>query len=150
MDVNRWLALRDLRADGRQWILIPVVFFLAAILVTLPTNLLTTFESPRFMTYMGTPESDLRADLQFSDDVDIAYREILASMQNDERLTDVRDFANVLHETRGLGIAGLDFIPNPMLVYVTYPAILIAAGYVGAVALTTGLRDADKSAWLRG
>ncbi len=50
----------------------------------------------------------------------------------------------------GLGIARLDFIPNPWLVYVAYPLILIAAGYTGAVALTAQLRAADKSAWLKG
>lgn len=76
-------------------------FALATVLIILPTNLLTTFESPRFVTYMGAPESDLRVDLQFSDDVDAAHREVLSQMEDDERLTAVRDFANVLFETPG-------------------------------------------------
>ena len=50
----------------------------------------------------------------------------------------------------GLGIANLAFIPNPLLVYVAYPLILIAAGYLGAMALTSRLRHAEKSSWLRG
>lgn len=99
--MNRRLALLDLRADLGQWVLIPVVFALVSVLVTLPTNLLTTFQSPRFVTYLGAPESDLRVDLQFSDDVDTAHRQVLAQMEADDRVTDVRDFANLLYETRG-------------------------------------------------
>lgn len=50
----------------------------------------------------------------------------------------------------GLGISSLDFIPNPWLVYLVYPLILVAAGYTGAVALTSRLHTADKSTWLKG
>ncbi|MDF2710288.1 MAG: transporter permease [Nonomuraea muscovyensis] len=57
--------------------------------MTLPMKLLSTFDSPRFVTYMGAPESDLRADLQFSDDIDAVREDVLSSMQGDERLTDV-------------------------------------------------------------
>lgn len=99
--VSGRLALVDLRAESGQWILIPFVFFLATVLMTLPMNLLSTFESPRFITYMGAPESDLRADLQFSDDVDAVREDVLSSVRDDDRLTDVRAFANVLYETRG-------------------------------------------------
>ncbi|MDN5762065.1 MAG: FtsX-like permease family protein [Microlunatus sp.] len=100
-DMNRRLALLDLRAEVGQWVLIPVVFALAAILIILPTNLLTTFHNPRFVTYMGAPQSDLRADLQFSDDLDTVHRQVLSRMEADDRLTAVRDFANLLYETPG-------------------------------------------------
>jgi putative ABC transport system permease protein len=99
--INGRLALLDLRAEGRQWVLIPMVFALAGVLMILPMNLLSTFESPRFVTYMGAPESDLRADLQFSDDVDAVREDVLAGMRSDDRLTDVRALANVLYETQG-------------------------------------------------
>ncbi len=100
-NLNRGLALLDLRSDIGQWILIPVVFFLAAVLVIVPTNLLTTFESPRFVTYLGAPESDLRADIHFSGDVDTEYRQVLRGMAADERITEVRGFANILYQTEG-------------------------------------------------
>ncbi|MCY7289786.1 MAG: ABC transporter permease [Cryobacterium sp.] len=99
--MNRRLALLDLRAEASQWVLVPVVFALTAVLITLPMNLLTTFESPRFVTYMGAPESDLRVDLQFSEDVDTAHQQVLSSMESDDRLTEVRDFAKLLYETPG-------------------------------------------------
>ena len=99
--VSRRLAWLDLRAERGQWVLIPAVLALATVLVTLPANLLSTFSSPRIVTYMGAPDSDLRADLRFFDDVDSVREDLLASMRGDDRLTDVRAFANVLYETRG-------------------------------------------------
>ncbi|MFL1381738.1 FtsX-like permease family protein [Nocardiopsis protaetiae] len=101
LGVNGRLVLLDLRAELGQWALVPVVFFLAAVLMTLPTNLLSTFESPRFVTYMGAPQSDVRADLQFSDDVDAVRAALLMDMHRDDRLTDVRAFANVPFRVRG-------------------------------------------------
>lgn len=99
--VNGRLVLLDLRAELGQWALVPAVFFLAAVLMTLPTNLLSTFEDPRFVTYMGAPQSDLRADLQFSDDVDAVRAALLADMHRDERLTGVHAFATVPYRVRG-------------------------------------------------
>ncbi|WIY83739.1 ABC transporter permease [Propionimicrobium sp. PCR01-08-3] len=100
-DLNRRLALMDLRAEFRQWVLIPVVFALASVLMILPTNLLTTFQSPKFVTYMGAPESDLRVDLQFLGDLDVLRDDVSAAMSEDDRLTDIRVFANRLVETEG-------------------------------------------------
>lgn len=99
--INRRLAVLDLRADAKQWVLIPTVFFLAAVLMALPMNLLSTFDSPRFITYMGAPETDVRADIQFADDVDATRDDLVASMESDDRLTNVRVYANLLYETEG-------------------------------------------------
>lgn len=98
--VGRRLALIDLRTDGRHWVLLPIIFLLATTLIALPANLLSTFESPRFVTYLGAPESDLRIDLQFSEDVDALRTEVLTALQADEQLTDVRAFAGVRYEVR--------------------------------------------------
>lgn len=99
--VNRRLAWLDLLAESRQWILIPLVFFLAAVLMALPMNLLSTFQSPQFVTYMGAPERDLRADVQFSEEADTVREDMLQSMQSDDLLTDLQAFAHVMYETEG-------------------------------------------------
>lgn len=99
--VGRRLALIELRAQWRQWALLPIVFFLAAILVAVPASLASTFESPRFVTYLGAPQSDLRADLQFSDRADTDRTALLAAMAADERISAVHAFARVLVEVEG-------------------------------------------------
>ncbi|MDR7385357.1 ABC transporter permease [Promicromonospora iranensis] len=93
--INRRLAVLDLRAEGRAWVLLPVVFGLTAVLITLPANMVSTFESPRFVTYMGVPERDLRADVQFQEDVDGVKDRLVTAMEDDDRLTDVRSYASV-------------------------------------------------------
>ena len=101
--INQRLSLTDLRAEMGQWILIPLVFFLTSLLLILPMNLLSTFSSPRFVTYMGAPESDIRADMQFSKEVDATRSQLMRAWEDDRRLTNIRAYANVLYETRGKG-----------------------------------------------
>ena len=100
-NINRRLAWLDLRAEAGQWVLIPILLFLSAVLIVLPLNVLTTFESPRFVTYMGAPQSDLRVDLQFSSDVDELRSQVQSQMAGDDRLLDVVVFGNVLYEVEG-------------------------------------------------
>lgn len=93
--INRRLAMLDLRAEGRAWVLVPVVFCLTAVLITLPANLVSTFESPQFITYLGAPERDLRVDIQFQEDVDGIKERLVTTMADDDRLTGVQTFAKV-------------------------------------------------------
>lgn len=99
--LTRRLAVIDLQAEAGQWVLIPIVLMLATMLGTLPLSLLNTFENPRFVTYMGAPQADVRVDLQHSDTVEDDYRGVLADAEADARLTDVRSFAMELYETPG-------------------------------------------------
>jgi putative ABC transport system permease protein len=101
VNVGRRISLIELRTEAGQWVLLPLVFLLAVVLITLPTNLLTTFQSPKFVTYMGAPESDLRIDLQFSDDLERVREEADTALAADSRLAQVHRFANELVETRG-------------------------------------------------
>lgn len=99
--IGRRLAVLDLRAEASEWMLLPIVFFLAAILMMLPLNLLSTFESPRFVTYLGAPESDLRIDLRFSGGLDAVHADLVAALRHDARIADVRAYADVLAQVDG-------------------------------------------------
>ncbi|WP_277049526.1 FtsX-like permease family protein [Ruania albidiflava] len=99
--VNTFLARLDLRADLRQWALVPVVFALLSVLMILPMNLLSTFQSPRFGTAMGAPEADLLVDLQFSPDLEDTRTGLLADLERDDRVTEVSVLATELREVPG-------------------------------------------------
>ena len=98
--MNWWLVLLDLRTQAASWVLIPVVFFLATVQVTLPLNLLTTFESPQFITYLGAPEYDLRIDVK-GENADAEREAMLAAMSEDSRLRDGIVYANVIRQVQG-------------------------------------------------
>lgn len=95
------LALLDLRAAASQWVLIPVVFFLASILMVLPANLLATFQSPSFVTYMGAPQSDLRADIRFVDDIAAQRAALIAAVHADPDVASVREYAEAQAQVVG-------------------------------------------------
>jgi putative ABC transport system permease protein len=100
--INYRLALVDLRRELRRWLLLPLVFLLATVLMTLPTNLLTTLTSPQFATYMGGVDCDIRFDLQFSDDIDQVRTKLLEALEQDARITTVHQYAEQLVEIDGL------------------------------------------------
>ena len=98
------LVLRDLRTERRDWAILPSVFFLSTLLLILPLNLLTTFESPKFITYMGAPTSDIRIDIGFVDaegGSDAASTSLHSALADDARITRVRSYSGVLFETPG-------------------------------------------------
>ncbi|WP_420114895.1 FtsX-like permease family protein [Pseudactinotalea sp.] len=99
--VSRRLAVLDLRAEARQWLLIPAVLYLAALVMALPAHMLTTLSSPSVVTSMGMPEADLVIDLQHADDLDERQAEMAAALQRDDRLVDVQLFARTLLEVQG-------------------------------------------------
>lgn len=94
------LSLIQLRAERGRWALVTIAFALITVLITLPLNVLSTLESPRFVTYMGAPDRDLRSDLQFGDDLAERHRELLARMRADSRLSEVQSFSRVPLELR--------------------------------------------------
>lgn len=99
--VNLRLALLQLRAEIGQWVLLPMVFALTTVAIGLPVALLGTFESPRFVTYLGAPQADLRADVQGASGLDESRDALLSALDGDERVTDVRVQATTLYETPG-------------------------------------------------
>lgn len=106
--VGARLAVLELRAQWREWMLLPIVYLLATLLMVLPANLLTTFESPRFTAYLGAPPSDLRADVQFGGDIDRVRTDLLVAMGGDDRVSDVRVYAKMLGQVDGPeGVEGL-------------------------------------------
>lgn len=129
------LALIDLRADARQWALVPIVFFLSAMLVALPAHLLTTIDNPRFVTYMGSPQTDLIASLQNGPDLDAAQADLLADMSSDARFTDVRVYAQVRVEIETVD----GWLPLRVEIGEQTPAIELVEGSVpgpGEIALS--------------
>lgn len=101
--LNTRLALADLWEKRGQWFLMPILFFATAVLVTIPMNLLTTFDSPKIVNYMGVPEADLMINIQFSSPQgttpDQIRTDVEAALVNDPRIERVESYARLLWET---------------------------------------------------
>ncbi|MEE8870257.1 MAG: ABC transporter permease [Acidipropionibacterium acidipropionici] len=99
------LALAELRDERGRWVLLPVVFGLTTVLVTVPANVLATFQSPRFVTYMGAPSSDMRADIGSAaasgEPADDAHARLRSRLAGDTRVSATHDYAQLLYQTYG-------------------------------------------------
>src|SRR5699024_1232823 len=100
-DLQR-LALKSLLTEWRQWALLPVVFALASLVITVPVAVQSTFADPRFVTYMGSPDRDLRTDIRFTEHRDEAKDELLAAMRSDPSITDITVIGASLYRIDGL------------------------------------------------
>ena len=67
---NLAIALGELKCKWKEYAVLFFVFVFSAFLILVPMNMRNTVEDPSFITYMGVAESDIRIDIQYSDQLD--------------------------------------------------------------------------------
>jgi putative ABC transport system permease protein len=80
---NITIALGELRCKWKEYAVIFMVFVFSSFLILLPMNMKTTVENPSFMTYMGVGESDIRIDIQYSDDLSAQKETVVTYLSSD-------------------------------------------------------------------
>lgn len=83
---NLFVALGELKCKWKQYITIFLVFVFATMLVLIPMNMRKTIESKSFITYMGVAESDIRIDIQYSDDLTKQKDTVITKLDNDPEI----------------------------------------------------------------
>ncbi len=69
LNINVYLGVRDVLQRSRLYGLLAFVFFFCAVIIIIPIHFLTTIQSPTFISYMGSGQSDIRIDLRQSENV---------------------------------------------------------------------------------
>lgn len=85
-NVNIFLGLQDVPQRFKMYRLLLVVFFVCIFIIIIPVNFLNTIQSPSFVTYMGIGRSDIRIDLQQSDDIVQRFDELITYIKNDKEV----------------------------------------------------------------
>ncbi|QQK78984.1 FtsX-like permease family protein [Salicibibacter cibi] len=93
VNVPVFLGLKDVFGRFKMYSLLLFVFCVCSFMIIVPVNFLNTVQSPDFVTYMGIERSDIRIDLQQSDDTMEQFNHMLAYIQNDE---DVEQFSPLI------------------------------------------------------
>ena len=93
LNVNVSLGLKDVLGRFKAFGLLGFIFVICSFIIIVPVNLLNTMQSSGFITYMGTGRSDMRIDLQRSDDVAQRFESISAYIENDK---DVKKFSPII------------------------------------------------------
>ena len=82
-NVNVFLGIREVLGRFKIYGLLCFVFIVCAFLMIVPLNFLNTVESPEFISYMGAGRSDIRIDLQQTEDIEKRYGDMVQTIQND-------------------------------------------------------------------
>jgi putative ABC transport system permease protein len=83
LNINAYLGVRDVLQCSRLYGLLAFVFFFCAVIIIIPIHFLTTIQSPTFISYMGTGQSDIRIDLRQSEDVADRFDTAVAYLTDD-------------------------------------------------------------------
>lgn len=84
LNVNILIGVKDVFSRTKMFILLLIVFFISSFIIIVPINMLNTLKSPEFITYMGIGKSDIRIDIQKSENVEKIFKEITHRIGADE------------------------------------------------------------------
>lgn len=78
--------IREQKQNWRQYLLIGFVAAACAFLMLLPQNLYSTLSSPKFVTYMGIGDADIRMDIRQGTDISLTTARFAADLERDEQV----------------------------------------------------------------
>jgi putative ABC transport system permease protein len=87
LSTNVFLGMKDVLARKKIYATMLAVLVLAAFIMIVPQNLYNTISAKSFITYMGVGNSDLRVDIQQTDNISEKAADIAAAMQNDDDIS---------------------------------------------------------------
>jgi putative ABC transport system permease protein len=87
LSTNAFLGVKDVLARKSLYITMLAVLVLAAFIIIVPQNLYNTISSKSFITYMGVGDSDLRIDIQQTEQISDKAAQIAAALKNDHSIT---------------------------------------------------------------
>ncbi|PEL86802.1 ABC transporter permease [Bacillus wiedmannii] len=89
-NVNIFIGIQDVVKRFKLYRVLSIVLIIAVFMIVVPVNFLYTIQSPKFVNYMGTGKSDIRIDLQQSENIEKRFKDVISYIRNDE---DVEKYA---------------------------------------------------------
>lgn len=84
LSVNWLMGLREVSFKFKNWAIVFMVVLISVIMGLLPMNLLTTFESPEFITYMGGSPADILIEVESGKNLELNYAKVKRLLLNDD------------------------------------------------------------------
>ena len=99
--VNLYFSLKSLWQKRKSWLLIVVVFFLAANVMLIPMNLVHTVQDKKFANDMGNAECDIWMELQTKDCIEENCEKLVSALKNDKKIKNYSVFSTNKCKTAG-------------------------------------------------
>lgn len=87
LNINIFLGVKDVLARKSLYITMLAVLVISTFIIIVPQNLYNTISSKSFITYMGMGNSDMRIDIQQTNNISKKALEIAKVMENDKFIT---------------------------------------------------------------
>ncbi|AIQ53953.1 ABC transporter permease [Paenibacillus sp. FSL R7-0331] len=87
LNTNVFLGVKDVLARKSLYVTMLAVIIIASFIITVPRNLYNTIAAKSFITYMGVGNSDLRLDIQQTDNIAAKAAEVAAVMEKDPSIS---------------------------------------------------------------
>ncbi|MCH4566213.1 FtsX-like permease family protein [Bacillus sp. ES1-5] len=86
INVNIFIGIQDVVKRFKLYRVLSIVLIIAVFMIVVPVNFLYTIQSPKFVNYMGTGKSDIRIDLQQSENIEKRFNDVITYIRNDEEV----------------------------------------------------------------
>ncbi|WP_439876132.1 ABC transporter permease [Bacillus mycoides] len=85
-NVNIFIGIQDVVKRFKLYRVLSIVLIIAVFMIVVPVNFLYTIQSPKFVNYMGTGKSDIRIDLQQTENIEKRFKDVISYLRNDEEV----------------------------------------------------------------
>ena len=99
LHVNWLLGVREVFYKFKNWIIIYAVLIIAILIILIPVNLLNTFESPEFITYMGSSAEDILIEVENGEGLEEGYENVINVLKNDDSIKHFYEYRRVRVQT---------------------------------------------------
>ncbi|MGG1328178.1 ABC transporter permease [Bacillus tropicus] len=85
-NVNIFIGIQDVIKRFKLYRVLSIVLIIAVFMIVVPVNFLYTIQSPKFVNYMGTGKSDIRIDLQQTENIEKRFKYVISNLRNDDEV----------------------------------------------------------------
>ncbi|MGM0904757.1 MAG: FtsX-like permease family protein [Bacillota bacterium] len=96
LPVNWLMGIREAFYKFKNWMIVFAVVLMAVLMILIPVNLLTTFEAPEFITYMGSSLEDILIEVENGEHLETNYGNVVQVLENDKGIKNYYEYRRVL------------------------------------------------------
>lgn len=89
MPVNLWVAWKEIMVHKKSWFLMTFVMIIAECIVMISANILNTFQSSEFITYMGQQKCDMMISVVSSEGLQEKYQNVMNLLNQDNTVENI-------------------------------------------------------------
>lgn len=107
LPIDLLMPTREIFTTAKSWILVFSVVVIAVLMIMVPVNLLTTFEAPAFITYMGSSLEDILIEVENGEMLEANHAKVKLVLDNDSSIKNYNEYRTTrvkAYDSRNIGM----------------------------------------------